>query len=417
MNPAWRSDRSCSILHEVDWLRTVCGWWYDDLPRRELVRVRGTRTTVLMARGSSRPWPAPAPEPAPPDERARVVALAAHPDCGSLAPFCTRADRTYTFSPDGAAAVGYRVVFGTALVGGDPVGAVESAPAAVDAFLRTCDRQRWRPAVLGAGGRMVEVWRAAGVRRGLVIGDEAILGLASFSMESRRMRNVRQAVARTRNAGVRVTIGPLDSQTAQELRPVLDDWLRGRPERGFAMNLDAVLRPRPDCVFAIARDRAGCPQAFARFAICGAGRILTLDVAPRRGAAPNGVVERLFFEIACYGRDRGAVEVSLNFAGLRSVLTSTWGPARLMRQAARAFDRWIQLAPLYVFVAKFQPQWRARWLLMRSWSDLGWVALAALVAEFRPQVVRVADRVAYRVAYRVAERVARTAERPEPRRL
>jgi lysyl-tRNA synthetase class 2 len=48
----------------------------------------------------------------------------------------------------------------------------------------------------------------------------------------------------------------------------------------------------------------------------------------------------------------------------------------------RAFDPWIELGPLYRFCAKFQPTWRPRSLLLRSWSSLGVVGLAALVAEF-----------------------------------
>src|SRR5262249_12720407 len=42
----------------------------------------------------------PAPPPDTPTQRARVAALVAHPDSDSLAPFITRADKTYVFSPD-----------------------------------------------------------------------------------------------------------------------------------------------------------------------------------------------------------------------------------------------------------------------------------------------------------------------------
>src|SRR5439155_3398632 len=117
----------------------------------------------------------PAPPPADDTRRDRVMALAAHPDAASLAPFATRRDKTYAFSPDGAAAVGYRVLFGTAIVGGDPVGAAAAKPAAISSFLETCTRNGWRPAVLGAGADAARHWRAHGLRHGITIGDEAIL--------------------------------------------------------------------------------------------------------------------------------------------------------------------------------------------------------------------------------------------------
>ena len=323
-------------------------------------------------------------------ERARVAALVAalvaHPDADSLAPFATRADKTYALSPDGRAAIGYRVLFSTALAGGDPVGSRTAADGAIAAFLATCTRNGWRPAVLGASDAARERWHAHGMRRGVVIGDEAILDVASFTLASRRMRNVRQAVQRTRNAGLTVHIGPSDVDSWVGLEPVLRDWLHGHPERGFAMNLDRLLEPRPGCLLAVATDRHGVPQAFARFASCAAGRVLTLDVAPRRADAPNGVVERLIVEVLEYGRAHGVAELSLNFAGFRRVYTGTGPAARLAAALAHVLDGWIELGPLYRFTAKFHPTWRPRSVLLRSWLDVGRVAAAALRAEFgRPR--------------------------------
>jgi len=322
--------------------------------------------------------PGPAPEPGTAAQRHLVAQLADAPDADSLAPFATRRDKSYVFSPDGRAAIGYRVFFGTALAGGDPVGDPAAAGAAVAEFLRKCEREGWRPGVLGASGPAWAEQRLPG----LTFGDEAVLDVAAFSLGSRRMRNVRQAVQRTHNAGVKVTIGPLTNELAGELHPVLAAWLGGNIERGFAMNLDTLLLPRPDCVVAVARDGRGEAVAFARFAVCAGGRILTLDVAPRRRDAPNGVVERLVVEVVEHGRATGVAEVSLNFAGLRRVFESPSPFARIATVAVRLFDPWIELWPLYRFCAKFRPTWRPRMLLAGSWPALAPVAVAALAAEF-----------------------------------
>ncbi len=324
---------------------------------------------------------APPPAPGSAADRAWVTALAGRPGADSLAPFATRRDKSYVFSPDHRAAIGYRVLFGTALAGGDPVGDPGSTGTAVDAFVDLCRRRGWRPAVLGASGPALPHWRRHGLH-GLVVGDEAVLDPATFGLGSRRMRNVRQAVRRSHNAGVTVTIGPLTPALAERLRPVVEDWLGGQPERGFAMNLDALLTPRPDCLIAVGWDAAGEPAAFARFAVCADGSVLTLDVAPRRADAPNGVVERLVVDVVEWGRAHGAAEVSLNFAGLRRVFEATGPAGRAARLVVHAFDRWIELGPLYRFCAKFQPAWRPRSLLLSSWLAIGPVALAALAAEF-----------------------------------
>jgi lysyl-tRNA synthetase class 2 len=330
---------------------------------------------VLIALAPARP-----PAPASPADRSLVHRLTSHADADSLAPFATRADKAYVFDPQRQTAIGYRVVFGTALAGGDPVGPAEHAAAAIRAFLDLCGERGWRPAVLGASDAMVPLWRDAGLH-GMRIGDEAVLPVDTWSLESRRMRNVRQAINRTHNAGVRVTIGPLTAAHAEALRPILRDWLSGHAERGFAMNLDAILTPRPDCLVATAYDRAGHPVAFARFARCADGTVLTLDVAPRGSAAPNGVAERMIAEIVEYARRHGVHEVSLNFAAMRWVFDSPAVGPRALAGTLRGLDRWIEIAPLNRFCEKFHPHWRSRSLMMRSWLELGWVAAAALRAE------------------------------------
>lgn len=342
------------------------------------VFVVAVAVTVLMALAIALSA-APAPAPSGEDERARVRALVQQPGAGSLAPFTTRADRTYVFNAAGDGAIGYRVLFQVALGGGDPVG---DAPSAIAAFVDLCTARGWRPAELGADAALGDVWRRAGLRRGFEIGAEAVLDVAAFSLSGRRMRNVRQAVRRAGNAGVRVTVGPLDPSLIPRLDAVLSDWLRGRAERGFAMNLDAILVPRADIVFAVAWDAGGEPVGFARFAVAAGGRILSLDVAPRRRDAPNGVVESLVVATVAHARSMGAAEVTLNFAGMRRVYAGTSFGARLAEIPLRALDPWIELRSLYLFTDKFRPGWRPRQLRLWSWWQLIPVGIAALTAEF-----------------------------------
>jgi lysylphosphatidylglycerol synthetase-like protein (DUF2156 family) len=328
--------------------------------------------------------PAAAPEPGTPTQRAAVGSMANYADADSLAPFATRRDKSYVFSPGGRAAIGYRVVLGTALAGGDPVGLADEAGAAIEAFLDLCRRHGWRPAVLGASDQAVELWRRQGLR-GLVVGDEAVLDVGTFSLETRRMRNVRQAVARTHRAGIEVTFGPPTPELELELRPVLDIWLAGRQMRGFSMNLDQLLSGGGGTatLIAAARNADGVPVAFARFALCADGQTLTLDVAPRRPDAPNGVVERIIVEAVAFARASGAREVSLNFAALRRVFESDAKLSRVAVGLAHITDPWIAIAPLYRFCAKFNPQWRQRSLMLPSWFGLAAVGTAAILTELR----------------------------------
>ncbi|WP_460369537.1 bifunctional lysylphosphatidylglycerol flippase/synthetase MprF, partial [Actinocorallia lasiicapitis] len=304
-----------------------------------------------------------------------VARLVAEPGSGTLAPFALRRDKSYVFAPGGRAAIGYRVLFGVAVAGGDPVGDPRSHPAAVGAFLELCARNGWRPAVLAAGRE----W--PGMKQ-IGIGDEVVLTPAGFTLAGRAMRNVRQAVRRTHNAGVRTEI-----LAERELSPALRESLLeiarlslgGAAERGFSMNLDELLTGRhPGCVVTVAYLGAR-PIAFQRYARCGDG--LSLDAMRRHPAAPNGVHERLIADLVAA---TDAPAVSLNFAAFRELLDAADRtlPERLGYRVLHLLDPLIAVESLYLFNRKFHGAYVPRGVVVRSWLDLGWVAAALLTLEF-----------------------------------
>ncbi len=79
----------------------------------------------------------------------------------SLGYFATRRDKAAAFSPTGKSAVTYRVVAGTSLASGDPIGDPESWPPAIEAWLGEAARVR-----LDAGRHRRERGRCAGVHPG-----------------------------------------------------------------------------------------------------------------------------------------------------------------------------------------------------------------------------------------------------------
>ena len=156
---------------------------------------------VLLAASAA----SPPPEPGSALDRAAARLLVAHADSDTLAPFALRFDKSYVFAPHGHAAIGYRVLAGVMMAGGDPIGARTAWPAAIDAFLAEAEKHGWRPAVLGASPYARELWAARGMHA-IGIGDEVVIDVAGFNLAGRKMRNVRQAVARTRRAGIETAV-------------------------------------------------------------------------------------------------------------------------------------------------------------------------------------------------------------------
>jgi lysyl-tRNA synthetase class 2 len=340
---------------------------------------------------------AAAPAPGSAGERTRVACLVRAQGADTLAPFLLRSDKSYLFSADGNAVLGYRVLFGVAVVGGDPVGDPAAYPELLARFVALCRRNGWRPAVLGARTELAGLWREQGMS-GVNYGEEVMLDVEHFSLATRRMRNVRQAVGRTYNAGVSTRVVPaaeLSPELLAEMARLSARWLGKARERGFSMMLDGLFdnARHPDTIFVLAFDAAGSVVGFQRYLPAGLGygprpvpgAALSLDVMRRERGRLNGLNERMIVEIVDYAKDRGIGLVSLNFAAFRGLLDRGGDRTPVQQLGYRTLhllDPFIQVESLYLFNAKFRPGYLARRVAFSSWFALPAVLLALLGLEF-----------------------------------
>jgi lysylphosphatidylglycerol synthetase-like protein (DUF2156 family) len=331
--------------------------------------------------------PRRAPGPATDAERMRVRAMVDATSGDTLAPFALRTDKSYAFSPDRTAALAYKVRFGTAVASGDPVGSPLAREAAIDAFLAESERNGWRTTVLGAGEDLTDLWRARGMR-GLCIGREVVLDVATFDMKGREFRNLRQAVSRATNAGVTTAIvaeRSLDPLTRAELMSVARGAHKGGgSERGFSMILDHLLDgTHGNTMIAYARDAEGRIVGFQRYAAADQGRELSLDVPYRSPDAPNGVDERLIADVLTWARAHEAVRISLAFAAFPELYASKERNLgqKVGFRLCHELDRWIRLESLYRFLRKFNAFGKGRYVMLRP-AQVLFVLLSALTLEF-----------------------------------
>jgi lysylphosphatidylglycerol synthetase-like protein (DUF2156 family) len=331
--------------------------------------------------------PAPSPAPGTDEERAEVARLVDDDGSDTLAPFLLRGDKSYVFSPDRRAAIGYRVLFGVAAVGGDPAGDPRSYPDAVAEFAALARRSGWRMSVLGARADLLELWAPYGMHS-IGIGDEVLLPAREFGLTGRSMRNVRQAVRRTHNAGVTTKVvreGDLSETERAELRALATEAMGGVEERGFSMNMDGLLTGRHTTpVVVVARDADGEPAGFQRYLPSASGRRLSLDAMRRAPGSANGLNERMIAEIMAYASEHDVDEVSLNFAAFRE-LFETEDRGVLEQGTYRVIhllDRFVKVESLYLFNRKFKPRYVPRRVMFPSWTSLAMVGAALLMLEF-----------------------------------
>jgi lysyl-tRNA synthetase, class II len=314
--------------------------------------------------------------------------LAKHGDRDSLGYFTLRSDKSVIWSPTGKSCIGYRVVSGVMLAGGDPLGDPEAWPGAIHAFLDEAARHAWVPAVMGCGEQAAEVWCREGGLTALELGDEAIVEVAGFSLKGRPMRNVRQMVARVERAGYTAKVRRVGDIPRPELTSCAHQagtWRGSSTERGFSMALGRLGGADDDCCVIATAVQGGELRGVLHFVPWGTDG-LSLDLMRRDRSAQPGVNDFLIVETIKKAEELGVKHISLNFAVFRSALERGErigaGPVlRAWRGILLFASRWFQIESLYKFNAKFAPVWVPRFFVFPGASDAPRVALAALEAE------------------------------------
>ena len=318
-------------------------------------------------------------------EHARAADLVARYGDDSIAPFLLRADKAFHFAHGGVLA--YRALRETAVVSGDPVGPPGSAGPIMASFLEEARRRAWDVVQLGAADAHLDAYARLGLRT-LQVGLEAVVDVASHSLEGRACRTVRKAVHRVQRHGWTIEViggGQLDASLTEELTAVEAAWRRTRRRLyGFAMAGDRLWGAPEDAsdVDAIARNPAGEVRAFQRYVRYRDG--FSLDATRRLDDEPNGIADSLVAAVLAHAREAGVSEVSLNFAGFGHLMaadTLERRSHRLARWALRRFHGRFQLERLSRAAEKFRPQWRARHLVYTAPTRLPLAAVRVLQAE------------------------------------
>jgi lysyl-tRNA synthetase class 2 len=361
-------------------LSTGIGHWF-----ALSVLILGLAAAASLLHGWLAPWRYRVRQEARERDRARELVAAWGVD--TLAPFVLRADKSYFFADGESAFLAYRVVGGVALVSGDPIGPPEAFDELVARFIAFAHERSWRITVLGASEANLGLYRRHGLRA-LYHGDEAVVEAASFSLDGRAIRKVRQSVNRLAGAGYSVEvlrpreIGP---RLRGQLESIARAWRGSEPERGFVMALDELFRLEDDdAVFVVGRGPDGAPAGFLHFAVCHAAAALSLSSMPRLRTTPNGFNEWLICEALAWAREQGFARVSLNFSPFAELLAPEAQPSgiqRLERRALLVLKGRFQLDNLLLFNRKFFPSWQRRFVVYERVRDLPRIGVAALAAE------------------------------------
>ena len=310
-------------------------------------------------------------------ERARkIIALQANPDAN----FALTGDKSLLFSDNGSAFLMYRVQARSWIVLGDPVGSPSETAQLAWEFVDAASAANARPVFYQVGPTNLGLWAEMGLAIHKM-GEEAIVNLASFSLEGNHRKKVRTAHNRAGRDGLSFEIlaAPVDDGTMDVLRQISDQWLQDKrsSEKQFSVGRfePEYLRQFPIAV--VRHDKR--IVAFANVMTTGLKEAATIDLMRHVDDAPSGLMNYLFTDLILHLKKEGFSEFSLGMAPLSGLATRR-GSRWTMKLGALVFrhgGHFYNFDGLRNFKDKFDPDWQPRFLIASPKANIILIATDA----------------------------------------
>ncbi|WP_214840876.1 bifunctional lysylphosphatidylglycerol flippase/synthetase MprF [Exiguobacterium sp. s122] len=274
-------------------------------------------------------------------------------------------DKRVYYGEEDAACLLFASAGNHAIVFGDVQGDRQAASELLATFLEETDRFGYVPLFYQVTPDWMPRLHDAGFTF-FKLGEEATVDVGSFSLAGKKRSNMRALNNQfSRNGFTFEVVSNPDQTLIEALRPISDDWLGNRKEKGFSLGFfnEVAL---PHYRTALLRNEAGEIVAFITL-LQGTGQV-SIDLMRVKQDAPAGTMEVLILYVIEWARTEAFERVGLGMAPLASVGEQpfSYWPERV---AADVFENISYIYPfsgLRQFKHKFSPTWDARYLAIRK---------------------------------------------------
>ncbi len=321
-----------------------------------------------------------------PEERRQAHAIAAASP-RTYAHLALLGDKALLFNADRSAFLMYGVEGRTWVAMGDPVAAGERERRELAwQFRELCERHGGWPVFYQIYPDNLGLYVELGLTL-LKFGEEARVPLATFSLDGKTRKTLRNGINRLERDGYRFELVDTAAVPAllPRLRVVSDAWLGGKSggEKGFSLGFfdEDYLRTGPIAV--VWRDAE--VVAFANL-WQGGGEELSVDLMRYHPDNLQGVMDYLFIRIMLWGREQGFSWFNLGMAPLSGLQNRSLAPL-WNRFGALVFGRgeaFYNFRGLHQYKDKFDPQWEARYLAAPG----GMMVLPRVLADLTTLIAR-----------------------------
>ena len=266
------------------------------------------------------------------------------------------------------------------MVLGDPIGLENDIAPSISAFIGFCTRNGWQPCFYQVQPDYLKIYKAFGFKA-MSIGQEAIVDLASITLEGSAGKEFRNVVKHMTRLEHRVEIyePPLCDALLVELRTISDEWLMQKRGSEFRFSIgwfdESYIR---NSTVAVVYTPEGCISAFTNIVSRYQRNEAALDLMRRRCRTENGTMDFLLISIFDWAKQKGFTTFSLGFSPLSGIGRNPDDPKteRTLRYLYETLSRFYNLTGLHIFKDKFRPRWESRYMIYPGTAYLPSIALA-----------------------------------------
>ena len=288
-------------------------------------------------------------------------------------------DKHLLFGPAGKAFVMYDIEGRSWVSMGDPVGEDEDARRElVWTFMEQCTHAGGWPVFYQVSPADLDLYLEVGMNL-LKIGEEARVPLATFNLDGKTRKTLRNTVNKLARDGLRLEVIPAEAVAPllPRLKAISDAWLADKHVREKRFSLGAfepsyLARTPMALVW-----QGGEVLAFANLFLTEPKVEASVDLMRHLPSAPAGIMDFLFVELMRWAQREGYVWFNLGMAPLAGLTARRLAPL-WNRFGALVFgrgERFYNFQGLKHYKDKFDPEWEPRYMAVP-----GGIALPMILA-------------------------------------
>lgn len=329
---------------------------------------------LIVLRWLMRP-PFKASGPAPGDlEKAWGIYKSSDQPDGGLA---MSGDKCLLFNNDGDAFIMYGRHGASLVALFDPIGSESGFADTIWEFRDLCDRFTLRPVFYQVKDRNLHYYIDIGLT-GLKIGEEALVDLAGFRLESGQSKELRHLYNHGLKEGLSMEIYEAGQAPLEILKNISDQWLVNKNVREKGFSLGRFDREYLKYFKVAVLKRNESVVAFVNLLETDRRQEVSFDLMRYSSQAPKSGMGFLITALIIYYKNLGAKNLSLGMAPLSGLKNAETGTPLLFGRAASFIyenaGHFYNFKGLRQFKEKFNPVWRPRYVALPR----GGQALAAL---------------------------------------